>query len=93
MRNLSKLHRAAMGALVAGALIAGAGQAGAAVYRFPADTPSQLLPLGKAKRAVSDASAGVAAKLRLMMASVWRFPEGGGLRISRFPARIVPRND
>jgi len=93
MRNMSKLHRAAMGALVAGALVAGAGQAGAAVYRFPADTPSQLLPLGKAKRAVDVASGGVAAKVRLMIASVWRYPEGGALRIGRFPARILPRND
>lgn len=86
MRNMSKLHRAAMGALVAAALMAGAGQASATVRRFPADTPAQLLPLGRAYR-TDDGSGGISGRLRLALASVWRMPDWGGLWVPRFPAK------
>jgi len=84
MRNMSKLHRVAMGALVAGALVAGAQQAGAAVYRFPADTPSWLLPWGRAK--LVDAGNSIMAQVKVMLSSVRLFPEGG-VRALRFPAK------
>lgn len=91
MRKMSKLHRAAMGALVAAALVAGAEQASAAVYRFPADTPWSMLPLGRAK--LVEAGSALMARVKLMLANAWRFPEGGSPLIGRFPARIQPRND
>lgn len=91
MRNRNELHRAAMGALVAAALMAGAAEAGAAVRRFPADTPAELLPLGRAKRA-DDGSGGAASRLKLMLASVWRFPDGGSW-VPRLPARRQQRSD
>lgn len=90
MRNKNKVQRAAMGALVAAALMAGAGQASASVYRFPADGPSKL-PDTRA-RILDDGSGGIA-RLRLMLASVRMFPEGGGVRIRRWPARLVPRTN
>ena len=93
MRNRNELHRAAMGALVAAALMAGAAEAGAAVRRFPADTPAELLPLGRAKRADDGSgSGGAASRLKMILASAWRFPEGGSW-VPRLPARRQQRSD
>ena len=91
MRNGSKVRRAAIGALVAAALMVGVGQANAGPWRFPADGPSRL-PEGRA-RILDDGSGGVLGRLKLMLASVRLFPEGEGVRIRRFPARIQPRTD
>ena len=90
MRNKNKVQRAAMGALVAAVLMAGAGQASAAVYRFPADGPSKL-PETRV-RLLDDGSSGIG-RLRLMLAAVRMFPDGGGVRIRRFPASLVPRTN
>ena len=91
MKSGNRVRRAAMGALVAAALMAGAGPAGAGPYRAPVDGPSRL-PLGRAKL-IEDWGGGALARLKLMLASVHFFPEGGMPRIFRFPVHIVPRTD
>jgi hypothetical protein len=85
MKSMNRIQRAAMGALVAAVLMVGVGEASAAVRRFPADTPSYLLPLGRAK-VVNDGSGGIMARLKAMLAAVRIFPEGG-VQILRFPAK------
>ncbi len=89
MRNKNKVQRAAMGALVAAVLMVGAGQASAAL-RFPADGPSKL-PETRV-RLLDDGSSGIG-RLRLMLASVRMFPDGPGIQIRRWPARLVPRTN
>ena len=93
MRNRNQLQRAAMAALVAAALSASVGQASASVYRFPDSPPSRLLE-GRAKR-LDDGSGGIGGRVRLMLASVRIFRDGGweGIQGQRVPARIVRRSD
>jgi hypothetical protein len=84
MKNGNPIRRAAMGALVAAALMAGVQQANAGPYRFPADTPSWMLPWGRAK--LVDAGNSIMAQVKVMLSSVRLFPEGG-VRVLRFPAK------
>ena len=86
MKKASGVRRAAMGALVAMALVAGVEAASAGPYRAPADGPGRL-PLGRAKR-VDDGSGSLVEKMRIVLASWLRFPEGGGIRVGRFPASV-----
>ena len=89
MRNANEVRRAAMGALVAAALMAGAGQAGAAVGRFPEHGP-QKLPDTRV-RILDDGSSGLIGRVRIALASAYRFPVEGGVRIRRWPASRQPR--
>lgn len=88
MKNRNQLQRAAMGALVAAALAVSVGQAGASVYRFPEGPPSRLE--GRAKR-LDDGSGGLGGRVRMMLASVRIFRDGGweGIQGQRVPAKIV----
>lgn len=91
MRNANEVRKAAMGALVAAALMAGAGQASAWPYRFPADGPSKF-PDTRA-RILDDGSSGLIGRVRIALASAYRFPVEGGVRIRRWPASRQPRMD
>jgi hypothetical protein len=83
MRNANQVRKAAMGALVAVALMVGAGQAGAGPFKAPADEPK----LPDARWGLLDGGrAGLMGKVRIALASAYRFPVEGGVRIRRWPA-------
>ena len=91
MKRGNKVQRAAIAAAVAVALAAGAHQASAGVHRFGADTPSYLLPLGRAKM-VDDGSGGIMARVRTWLASAHIFPDGDAWAF-RLPSLIARRDN
>jgi hypothetical protein len=73
MKRGNRIQRAAMAAVVAAVLAVSVQQANAGVHRYPADTPSSLLPLGRAK-VVDGGSGWIMANVRILLASVRLFP-------------------
>jgi len=96
MRNVNRVQRAAIVALVAAAVMAGAQQANAGNRRLPVDDEFGIgtlppVPQGRGGRFLNDSASILMERVRLVLSSA-RLPNETGFQIRRLPAGRVSRS-